>query len=100
MQSPPSPFIIGSVTLTIAAIAIAASAALPPTFRMSRPTSAASGWLEQAMPVFAKTGARLALNGRMLLQALCLVRCFRPRLETTGSRRLTRARAAQCHVVF
>jgi len=43
MQSPPSPFIIGSVTLTIAAMAIAASAALPPAFRMSLPTAAASG---------------------------------------------------------
>jgi len=72
MQSPPSPFIIGSVTLTMAAIAIAASAALPPALRMSLPTAAASGWLEQAMPVLAKTGARLALNGRMLLRALAV----------------------------
>ena len=48
--SPPRPFIIGSVTFTIAAIATAASAALPPALRMSRPTAAASAWLEQAMP--------------------------------------------------
>src|SRR5271169_220174 len=66
MQSPPSPFIIGSATLTIAAIATAASAALPPALRMSLPTTAASGWLEQAMPFFANTGARSGLNGRMV----------------------------------
>ena len=48
--SPPNPFIIGSVILTAAAMAKAASTALPPALRMSRPTTAASGWLEQAMP--------------------------------------------------
>jgi hypothetical protein len=72
MQSPPSPFIIGSATFTIAAIPIAASAAFPPAFRMSLPTAAASGWLEQAIPFFAKTGARSGLKGRMR-ESLCSI---------------------------
>ena len=54
---------MGSVMLTIAAIATAASAAFPPALSMSLPTAAARGWLEQAMPFFPKTGARWELNG-------------------------------------
>jgi len=56
---------MGSVMLTIAAIATAASAAFPPALSMSLPTAAARGWLEQAMPFFAKTGARWELKGFM-----------------------------------
>jgi hypothetical protein len=37
-ESPPKPFIIGSVTFTIAATAMAASTALPPSFRTCSPT--------------------------------------------------------------
>src|SRR5208283_4314590 len=70
MQSPPSPFIIGSATLTVAAMASAASAALPPALRMSRPTMAASGVLEHAIAVLAKTGARSALKARMQVRRL------------------------------
>src|SRR5271166_6249352 len=58
-ESPPRPFIIGSATPTTTAMASAASVALPPAFRTSRPTTAAIGVLAQAMPYLAKTGARL-----------------------------------------
>jgi hypothetical protein len=36
--SPPRPFIMGSVTFTIAATAMAASTALPPSFKTCSPT--------------------------------------------------------------
>ena len=57
---------MGSVTLTIAATAIAASAALPPSFSTCRPTRAASGWLEATIPWGARVAARRALNGSMV----------------------------------
>jgi hypothetical protein len=41
--SPPMPVMFGSVTLSTAAIAIAASTALPPCFRISTPVWQASG---------------------------------------------------------
>ena len=47
--SPPKPFIIGSVTFTTAATAMAASTALPPSFRTCNPTCAAKGWLDATM---------------------------------------------------
>src|SRR4029453_13652909 len=44
------PVMCGSVTFRTAAIAIAASTALPPRLRMSRPVSDASGWLAPTTP--------------------------------------------------
>jgi hypothetical protein len=41
--SPPIPVMLGSVTLSIAAMAMAASTALPPRFKTSMPTWEASG---------------------------------------------------------
>ena len=50
----------GSVTLSMAAIAMAASTALPPRFRMSRPTWEASGWLVATIAWAARTTDRPA----------------------------------------
>jgi hypothetical protein len=50
----------GSVTLRTAAMAMAASTALPPRFRMSRPTCEASGWLVATMAWLARTTDRPA----------------------------------------
>jgi hypothetical protein len=49
-RSPPTPFIIGSVTPRAAFAAIAASTALPPCSSISMPAAAASGWLLATMP--------------------------------------------------
>jgi hypothetical protein len=57
-QSPPRPVDAGSVTLRAAAVAMAASAALPPFIRMERPAWLANGWLEATMPRRAKMGDR------------------------------------------
>src|SRR5207248_4495661 len=48
------------VTLSTAAIAIAASTAVPPRFNTSRPTWEASGWLVATMPWLARTTDRPA----------------------------------------
>ena len=53
------PFMCGSTRPSIAFTATAASMALPPAFRMSRPTCAASGWLAATMPCGATTSERL-----------------------------------------
>src|SRR6476620_9944341 len=58
--SPPMPVIFGSVTFSIAAMAMAASTALPPRFRTSRPTCEASGWLVATMALLARTTDRPA----------------------------------------
>jgi hypothetical protein len=50
------PVIVGSTTLSAAAVATAASAALPPLRSISRPACAASGWL-------VATAARRAISG-------------------------------------
>src|SRR5512143_1690621 len=47
---PPTPFIGGSSTPIASAVVIAASTALPPSFRTCRPASAASGCLAATMP--------------------------------------------------
>src|SRR4051812_6187439 len=52
------PVMFGSVTFSIAAIAIAASTALPPFFRTSRPTCDASGWLDATMACGARATDR------------------------------------------
>src|ERR1043165_6442215 len=65
--SPPTPVIIGSVTLSIAAIAIAASTALPPRLRTSRPTSDASGWLLATIACWLRTTDRPGLTTRVWL---------------------------------
>ena len=56
--SPPRPLDVGSVTVSAAAAAIAASTALPPRRSISSPASAARGWLEQAAPRLARTQLR------------------------------------------
>jgi hypothetical protein len=42
-QSPPIPVLVGSVTLSAATVATAASAAFPPFLRISRPAATARG---------------------------------------------------------
>jgi hypothetical protein len=60
--SPPTPVIMGSVTLSMAAIAIAASTALPPRLRTSRPTCEASGWLVATIACWLRTTDRPGLT--------------------------------------
>src|SRR6185369_8499337 len=57
-RSPPTPTFMGSIRLRTAAVATAASMALPPFFRMSNPAWAASGWLVVTMPLRAMTSER------------------------------------------
>src|ERR1700733_15018251 len=57
-RSPARPVFIGSTTLSTAAVATAASMALPPFIRIWRPACAASGWLVANMPCWAITSAR------------------------------------------
>src|SRR5262252_2034253 len=52
---------MGSVTLSMAAIAIAASTALPPRLRTSRPTCEASGWLVATIACWLRTTDRPGL---------------------------------------
>jgi len=49
------PIDIGSTTPKTAAVATAASMALPPFMRMRTPARVASGWLEATMPFLATT---------------------------------------------
>src|SRR5579864_5894883 len=58
-RSPATPTIMGSVMLSTAAVATAASMALPPRFRICRPACAASGWLVTTMPCVAITSERV-----------------------------------------
>src|SRR5437870_5610771 len=58
-RSPPMPTFIGSTRLSTAAVATAASMALPPFFRISSPACAASGWLVATMPLRPMTSERL-----------------------------------------
>ena len=53
------PFMCGSTSPRAALTATAASIALPPAFRMSMPTCAASGWLAATIPCGAMTSERL-----------------------------------------
>src|SRR5690606_20171549 len=55
--SEPRPLLVGSTTVRVAAVAIAASTALPPRRRISSPACAANGWLV-ATQRDAKTGMR------------------------------------------
>src|SRR5512132_1159185 len=57
-RSPAGPTFIGSTRLSMAEVATAASIALPPFFRISSPTWAASGWLVATMPFLAITSDR------------------------------------------
>ena len=52
-QSEPRPLPVGSTRGRVVAMAMAASMALPPDFRISRPTWEAMGEVEQAMPFLA-----------------------------------------------
>src|SRR6187549_1415402 len=58
--SPPMPVMFGSVTFSTAAIAIAASTALPPRLSTSRPVCDASGWLEATIAWLARAADRPA----------------------------------------
>ena len=57
-QSPPIPVDIGSVTQSIAAAAIAASAAVPPRSSIRTPARLAATWLEATIPSSAAAGLR------------------------------------------
>src|SRR6476659_4478084 len=67
--SPPTPVIIGSVTLSMAAIAIDASTALPPRLRTSSPTCEARGWLLATIACWLRTTDRPGLTRRVCLLA-------------------------------
>ena len=56
-MSPPMPFITGSTTVSVMAVASAASTALPPFSSMRTPACAARGWLA-ATVLRAITGMR------------------------------------------
>src|SRR5215470_17520939 len=58
-MSAATPVLLGSTRLSIAAVATAASMALPPSRMICRPACAASGWLVVTMPCGAITSARL-----------------------------------------
>src|SRR5215472_3292495 len=58
-MSAATPVLLGSTRLSIAAVATAASMALPPPRMICRPACAASGWLVVTMPWGAITSARL-----------------------------------------
>jgi hypothetical protein len=49
---------MGSTTFSTAAVATAASTALPPSMRVLSPAMAAKGWLVATMPFFARTVER------------------------------------------
>src|ERR1043166_7313041 len=53
---------LASTTPNTAAVAIAASIALPPLMRILTPASVASGWLETTIPFLAKTENLPAIN--------------------------------------
>src|SRR5436190_7273479 len=57
-RSPPMPHDVGSISPRAALVAMAASMALPPFLRTSRPTCAASGWLVATIPCGAMTTER------------------------------------------
>src|SRR5690554_4680221 len=50
--SPPIPLDVGSTTVSVLAVAIAASIALPPFFRISNPACAASACEVRTMPLY------------------------------------------------
>ena len=56
--SPPMPLLLGSMTVRHAAVAMAASMAFPPFFRISSPACAASGCVVHTMPRFPNTTLR------------------------------------------
>ena len=58
--SPPMPDISGSTTFNAAAVAMAASNALPPFCSTDMPAWAASGWPAQTMPLRPMTTGRWA----------------------------------------
>ena len=58
-MSPPTPVDTGSTTLSTAALAMAASTALPPSIRTRTPAIAARGWLVATIPWVARTVERL-----------------------------------------
>src|SRR5215471_11163817 len=60
-MSAATPVLLGSTRLSIAAVATAASMALPPPRMICRPACAASGWLVVTMPCGAITSARLCV---------------------------------------
>ena len=57
-MSPPIPVDTGSTTLRTAALAMAASTALPPSISMRTPAIAARGWLVATIPWVASTVER------------------------------------------
>ena len=59
--SPPIPLLFGSNTVRAAAVAIAASMALPPLCIIDRPICAACGWVVDTMPFLAKIAVLLLL---------------------------------------
>ena len=61
--SPPMPFEVGSTTVNAAAVAIAASIALPPERKICNPACAASGCDVATIPCCAKMVCRFEVYG-------------------------------------
>lgn len=94
----------GSQTASAAAVAMAASTALPPALRMDRPASAARGCEHETIPRVASTGERRDVNRRSV-DWLVYVRCCIARRTSLrsrcGARRMqnfegSRARGCRC----
>jgi hypothetical protein len=62
-MSLPMPLAVGSTTVSAAAVAIAASTALPPRRSMASPACAASGWPVATTPRAARSGWRVLAYG-------------------------------------
>ena len=60
-MSPPMPVIMGSTTLSMAAVVTAASIALPPRWSTANPAPVARGWLLATTPFGAYTVERPAM---------------------------------------
>ncbi len=73
-MSPPMPVMCGSVTLSTAAAATAASMALPPSCRISRAVAVARGWLVAATPLGAYTVERPERVAGLVTGAVVMVR--------------------------
>ena len=61
-RSPPTPFIIGSMTPSAALAAMAASTALPPRARIAAPACEATAWLVATMPYCVTTLERACVR--------------------------------------
>src|SRR5688500_9779854 len=74
-MSPPIPVDVGSVTLSAATAATAASAAFPPLARISSPAAVAKGWDVATIPLRPYTEERREVKGKEVIEVSCF-RCL------------------------